>query len=78
LDYLGGFYLAPGYSTEFMYVYQATVLKPDPLEADSDEFLTVEAIPLTEALAMAKHAKILDAKSLAALMLSQVHMEKPM
>ena len=34
---LGGFYLAPGYSTEYMYVYLATDLRYDPLEADADE-----------------------------------------
>jgi len=76
LEYIGGFYLAPGYSTEFMYVYQASALQPDPLEADSDEFLTVEAIPVAEALAMAKHAEMPDAKSLAALFMSQVQLEK--
>src|SRR5512139_1761757 len=35
---LGGFYLAPGYSTEYMYVYLATDLHSAPLEADADEF----------------------------------------
>jgi ADP-ribose pyrophosphatase len=52
LELLGGFYLAPGYSTEYMYVYMATDLHNDPLEADADEFLSVERIPLAEALAM--------------------------
>ena len=69
LEYIGGFYLAPGYSTEFMYTYLATALQPDPLEADSDEFLTVETIPLVQALAMARRAEIPDAKSLAALLM---------
>jgi ADP-ribose pyrophosphatase len=76
LDYLGGFFLAPGYSTEYMHVYLASDLKPAPLEADSDEFLTVEAIPVAKALAMAKHAEMPDAKSLAALLMSQVHLKK--
>jgi hypothetical protein len=51
-------------------------LRPDPLEADSDEFLTIETIPLSRALAMARRAEIPDAKSLAALLLSQDHMER--
>jgi ADP-ribose pyrophosphatase len=76
LKYMGGFYLAPGYSTEYMHVYLATLLRPDPLEADSDEFLTIETIPLSRALAMARRAEIPDAKSLAALLLSQDHMER--
>ncbi len=46
MEHLGGFYLAPGYSTEYMHVYLATGLHSDPLEADADEFLTVEVIPL--------------------------------
>jgi ADP-ribose pyrophosphatase len=68
---LGGFYLAPGYSTEYMHVYLATDLHPDPLEADADEFLSVEAIPLAIALEMTRRAEIPDAKTLAALFMAQ-------
>ena len=42
---IGQFYMAPGYSTEFMHVYLATDLSPDPLEGDADEFLSVVCIP---------------------------------
>jgi ADP-ribose pyrophosphatase len=63
LECLGGFYLAPGYSTEYMHVYLATDLRPDPLEADADEFLTVEYVPLGTVLAMARRGEIPDAKS---------------
>ncbi len=76
LEHLGGFYLAPGYSTEYMHVYLATGLRPDPLEADADEFLTVEVIPLGMALEMARRGEIPDAKSLAAIFLAQSHLEK--
>ncbi len=75
LEALGGFYLAPGYSTEFMHVYLATELHYDPLEADADEFLTVERFPLKEALAMFESGEIRDAKSLAAIMLARKHLE---
>ncbi len=50
LKHVGSFYLAPGYSTEYMGVFLATDLKHNPLEADDDEFLTVEKIPVLEAL----------------------------
>jgi ADP-ribose pyrophosphatase len=70
LEHLGGFYLAPGYSTEYMHVYLATDLRYDPLEADADEFLSVERIPVAEALAMAMRGDIPDAKSLAAFTLA--------
>jgi len=54
LKHVGSFYLAPGYSTEYMGVFLATGLKHNPLEADDDEFLTVEKIPVKEALANGK------------------------
>lgn len=66
---IGEFFLAPGYSTEYMYVFLATELKPDPLPGDQDEFLSVEPIPLEQALAMAHAGDLLDAKSLVALFL---------
>lgn len=75
MDHLGGFYLAPGYSTEFMNVYLATDLHHDPLEADADEFLSVESLPLAEALALCDHGKILDAKTLAAFSLARPYLK---
>jgi ADP-ribose pyrophosphatase len=59
-----------------MYVYLATSLRQDPLEADDDEFLQVEAFPLAEALKMAESGEIPDSKSLAALLLARPHLEK--
>ena len=76
MEHLGGFYLAPGYSTEFMHVYLATDLHSDPLEADADEFLTVEKVPIEQALEMAHGGVLADAKSLAALLLAEHHLEK--
>ena len=76
LTKLGDFYLAPGYSTEFMVVYLATDLSHSPLEADADEFLSVESLPVAEAMQMAERGEIPDAKSLAALFLAKPHLEK--
>jgi ADP-ribose pyrophosphatase len=76
LDHLGGFYLAPGYSTEYMHVYLATGLRHDPLNPDDDEFLSVEKYPLKEALAMFERGEIQDAKSIAAILLARKLMEK--
>ncbi len=70
MDHLGGFFLAPGYSTEYMDVYLAMDLRADPLEADADEFLSVERIPLAEALERCQKGEIPDAKSLAAVALA--------
>ena len=76
LELVGGFYLAPGYSTEYMYVFLATDLRHDPLQADADEFLNSEAIPMAQALHMVENGQVPDAKSLAALMLARPRMER--
>lgn len=76
LEKLGEFYLAPGYSDEFMIVYLATGLSESPLEADEDEFLSVESVPIAEAIRMAEQGEIPDAKSLAALFLARPVLEK--
>src|SRR5512146_1759406 len=76
LQKIGDFYLAPGYSTEFMAVFLATGLKENPLQADEDEFLQVEKIPAKKALEMAQQGGVPDAKSLAALLLARPYLEK--
>jgi ADP-ribose pyrophosphatase len=76
LTKLGEFYLAPGYSDEFMVVYLAMDLSHAPLQADADEFLSVEVLPLAEAIKMAERGAIPDAKSLAALFLAKPILEK--
>jgi len=73
---IGDFYLAPGYSTEFMHVYLARGLRHDPLEADADEFLSLEKIPLAEAIHKAERGEIPDAKTLAAMLLARKYLEK--
>jgi ADP-ribose pyrophosphatase len=75
LEHIGGFYLAPGYSTEYMHVYLATDLRHDPLKADDDEFLSVEKYPLKDAMAMFERGEIQDAKSIAAILLARKHLE---
>ena len=74
LKRIGEFYLAPGYSTEFMVVFLATDLNHNPLEADDDEFLQLEKIPVKQAFEMAERGEMPDAKSLAALLLARNHL----
>jgi len=76
LQKLGEFYTVPGYSTEFMAVFFATRLQDDPLQADDDEFLQLERIPVKNAFEMAERGELQDAKSLAALFLARPHLEK--
>ncbi len=69
LDHLLSFWLAPGYSTEYMHVFEATRLSPAPLAQDEDEVLTVEKVPLPRALALAlEGGEVCDAKTNLALL----------
>lgn len=75
LEMLGQFFLAPGYSTELMSVFLATALSYAPLEADEDEFLSLEKLPVREAFNRAARGEFADAKSLAALLLAWNHFQ---
>lgn len=68
---LGEFHLAPGYSTEYMYVYLATELHAAPLQGDEDEFITLVPIPVEKAFEMALSGELVDGKTLAALLLAR-------
>jgi ADP-ribose pyrophosphatase len=73
---LGEFFLAPGYSTEYMLVYLARDLKRAPLPKDQDEFITLQTISIEEAYRMAMSGAIMDGKSLAALLLAQTYLQQ--
>lgn len=74
LEKIGEFFLAPGYSTEFMYIYLASGLQPAPLPGDEDEFITVEPVIVGDVMNLISGGKIQDAKSLAALFLAAPHL----
>lgn len=67
MEKIGSFYLAPGYSTEYMHVFLATGLYPAPLPGDDSEFLSVEKISARQALHLADSKLLEDSKSLIAL-----------
>lgn len=71
LQRLGGFYLAPGYSTEYLTVYLATHLTSDPLEADQDELIMIEKVHTKDAYKLIETGQIEDAKTLASLLLAR-------
>ena len=75
LERIGDFYLAPGYSTEFMAVFLATELTHNPLQPDADEFLQLEKIPIHQAIEMAERGEMPDAKTLAALFLARTYLK---
>ncbi|MEX2245979.1 MAG: NUDIX hydrolase [Dehalococcoidia bacterium] len=75
LTRIGRMLLAPGYSDELQHIFVATDLVEDALEADEDEDLRLERVPLNEGLALVDRAEIRDAKSIAGLMLYLRHLE---
>lgn len=76
LQKVGDFYLAPGYSSEFMAVFLATELKHNPLPGDDDEFLQLVKIPVQEVDTLFARGDVPDAKSLAAWLLAKPFLEK--
>lgn len=68
LESLGGFHIAPGYTNEYIHLYAARELTPDPLAQDSEEFLELLRVPFDEALAMVERGDISDSKTIIALM----------
>jgi ADP-ribose pyrophosphatase len=76
LERVGEFFLAPGYSTEYMYIYLAYELQIDPLPGDEDEFITVQPIPLDQLPELVSQGEIQDAKSLVARSLAAPFLKK--
>lgn len=60
---LGGFYVAPGYTTEYIHLFVCTGLVESRLKADDDEDIDVEVRTPAEALAAIESGEICDAKS---------------
>jgi ADP-ribose pyrophosphatase len=75
LELLGSFYLAPGYSSEYMHVFLGKDLRPDPLPKDEDEFIDIVPVEIEEAYDLARKGNIQDAKTLAALLLARPYFD---
>lgn len=71
---LAGFWVSPGWCTEFMHAYLATELSPAQLDADFDENITVVRVPLAETIDLIASGEIQDAKSVASLLLAMRHL----
>jgi ADP-ribose pyrophosphatase len=62
------FWTTPGFTTEFMYLYEATGLVKTATNPDEDEVIEVEAVSAAEALRMIDDGRIQDAKSILGLL----------
>ena len=69
MEKLASFYVAPGYSTEYMHLYLATDLIPSRLLAEDSESITVVRVSLERAIGLIMSGEICDGKSVAGLLL---------
>lgn len=63
IDALGGFFVAPGYTSEYIHLFVCTDLRESSLDGDEDEDIEVESLTVEEALAAIDSGRICDAKS---------------
>ncbi len=68
LEPLVGFFVAPGYSSEFIHVYVARDLRVAHAQGDEDEEIELVREPLDAALQRIASGEIRDAKTIAALL----------
>lgn len=68
LGRLSGFYVSPGYCSEYVHVFLATELEPTQARPDADEQISVARLPLAEALRLVRGGEIRDGKSMIGLM----------
>lgn len=68
LEPLGGFYSAPGFTTEYLHLFLATDLREERLDADDDEDIEIVRVPAAEAIAAAARGEYRDAKTLVGLL----------
>jgi len=69
LEAMGGFFVAPGYTTEYIHLFLATQLTPSRLPGDEDEFIEMDRVTLADALAMIERGEIIDGKTISGLLL---------
>ena len=70
LERLSGFYVAPGYCTEFIHLFLATGLTESQIGGDEDENITIERVSLAQAVRLIETGEIKDGKSIIGLLLA--------
>lgn len=65
---LGGFYSAPGYSSEYLHLYLATDLIPDQLYAEDTANISLVRVPINQIPGLITAGRISDAKSIVGLL----------
>lgn len=70
LERLTGFFVSPGYCTEFIHAFLATELVADPIDGDEDEDISIERLSLPDAVRLIDAGGIKDGKSIIGLLLA--------
>lgn len=70
VERLGGFYASPGFCTEYMHLFLATELTPGRLYDEDTESIEVEKVPLERIPQLIADGSIMDAKSIAGLLIA--------
>jgi ADP-ribose pyrophosphatase len=79
IEPLGAFFTTPGFTDEFIHAFSARVSSRVDARLEHDEFIAVEELPLSSALAMIDRGEIIDAKTIVSLFLAERRrgMERP-
>lgn len=75
LESLGGFYVAPGYTTEYIHLFIAYDLIPSELAGDTDEQIEIVKLPFDEAIALIDSGDIVDSKTIIALLKTRMRFQ---
>ena len=79
LEKMTAIYTTPGFCDEVLHIYLATDLKPSPAghrREEGEQTMTLEIIPLDEAIAMIERMEIVDSKTIVGLMMAQRRLGK--
>jgi len=76
LDSLGWIWTTPGFTDEKIWLYLARDLVPGSQNLDGDEVLTVEKMPLVEAVSRVHRVEICDGKSVCALLRAATYLDR--
>ena len=66
---LGGFWMTPGFCTEYMHAYLVTGLRQGDATPEYDENIQVELFPVSSIPQLVRDGEVQDAKSVAALLM---------
>jgi len=70
LRHITDFYTSPGFSSEKMYLYLARDLEKKARQADDDEYIELQTVPVEQAVRKIYDGQIKDAKTISGLLLA--------